>query len=238
MNFHTFFLFLFIVMFTPLRVNSEIVTDSNGNKIQLNTDGSWTYYDEDVTFIHIGSKEIFFDFRIWFNEAKITRWYEVDDFTNKKKYTEITTTCLGHGELRYSLSPKLVFKSFVNDHKMNRFNSEFEGLELWLYIHHGAVYEGNSIIPVEPKLISGFGGYTPGFQIKTNDLSRFDEVSDRIIKLCNWQSFVDVGSPRAKLIEVKLSDGRNFGKNDFWDHAKITVLHKDTVLKFSENERW
>ena len=104
---------LFIILLISSSVKAEIVINSIGESIKLNSDGTWEKQTDNNILLRKGSKEIFFEFKFWINKAYLYKFSSVDSFNNEKKFKKLKTRCGGGGVMYNKRKSDVIISNFT-----------------------------------------------------------------------------------------------------------------------------
>ena len=213
---------LFVVIFS-LNVKAEIVINSIGESIKLNSDGTWEKQTDNNISLHTGSKEIFFEFKFWINKAYLYRVSSVDSFNNEKKFNRFWTSCGGGGVMHYKRKSDVIISNFTMPIEFLDNNYDFSLITLPTL---RTIIKGNSIIEAYPTIVSGD-------KIESNNENDMSILTNQIQDLCSWKNFTNLLDPSstAMFIDIEFSDNFELKRNNFWDHATIELIKKDTIFE-------
>jgi len=213
---------LFVVIFS-LNVKAEIVINSIGESIKLNSDGTWEKQTDNNISLHTGSKEIFFEFKFWINKAYLYRVSSVDSFNNEKKFNRFWTSCGGGGVMHYKRKSDVIISNFTMPIEFLDNNYDFSLITLPTL---RTIIKGNSIIEAYPTIVSGD-------KIESNNENDMSILTNQIQDLCSWKNFTNLLDPSstAIFIDIEFSDNFELKRNNFWDHATIELIKKDTIFE-------
>ena len=220
------YLLLIILFFISSFVKAEIVTNSIGEKIKLNSDGTWEKLLTNNILLHQGSNKIFFEFKFWIDTAYLYRVSSVDSFTNQKKFKRLWTGCGGDGALNYKRKSDVIFGNFTMPLEFIGTKYEFNLLTLPVY---RTVFKENNLIDLHLRIISGD-------KIESNNEQDIPLLTKQIQEICDWSNFTKLLNPSGSSmwLDVKFSDGFELDRNNFWEHATIELIKKDTIFKIIE----
>ena len=213
---------LFVVIFS-LNVKAEIVINSIGESIKLNSDGTWEKQTDNNISLHTGSKEIFFEFKFWINKAYLYRVSSVDSFNNEKKFNRFWTSCGGGGVMQYKRKSDVIISNFTMPIEFLDNNYDFSLITLPIL---RTIIKGDSIIEAYPTIVSGD-------KIESNNENDMSILTNQIQDLCSWKNFTNLLDPSstAMFIDIEFSDNFELKRNNFWDHATIELIKKDTIFE-------
>ena len=213
---------LFVVIFS-LNVKAEIVINSIGESIKLNSDGTWEKQTDNNISLHTGSKEIFFEFKFWINKAYLYRVSSVDSFNNEKKFNRFWTSCGGGGVMHYKRKSDVIISNFTMPIEFLDNNYDFSLITLPTL---RTIIKGDSIIEAYPTIVSGD-------KIESNNENDMSILTNQIQDLCSWKNFTNLLDPSstAMFIDIEFSDNFELKRNNFWDHATIELIKKDTIFE-------
>ena len=213
---------LFVVIFS-LNVKAEIVINSIGESIKLNSDGTWEKQTDNNISLHTGSKEIFFEFKFWINKAYLYRVSSVDSFNNEKKFNRFWTSCGGGGVMHYKRKSDVIISNFTMPIEFLDNNYDFSLITLPIL---RTIIKGDSIIEAYPTIVSGD-------KIESNNENDMSILTNQIQDLCSWKNFTNLLDPSstAMFIDIEFSDNFELKRNNFWDHATIELIKKDTIFE-------
>ena len=213
---------LFVVIFS-LNVKAEIVINSIGESIKLNSDGTWEKQTDNNISLHTGSKEIFFEFKFWINKAYLYRVSSVDSFNNEKKFNRFWTSCGGGGVMHYKRKSDVIISNFTMPIEFLDNNYDFSLITLPIL---STIIKGDSIIEAYPTIVSGD-------KIESNNENDMSILTNQIQDLCSWKNFTNLLDPSstAMFIDIEFSDNFELKRNNFWDHATIELIKKDTIFE-------
>jgi len=213
---------LFVLIFS-LNVKAEIVINSIGESIKLNSDGTWEKQTDNNISLHTGSKEIFFEFKFWINKAYLYRVSSVDSFNNEKKFNRFWTSCGGGGIMHYKRKSDVIISNFAMPIEFLDNNYDFSLITLPIL---RTIIKGDSIIEAYPTIVSGD-------KIESNNENDMSILTNQIQDLCSWKNFTNLLDPSstAMFIDIEFSDNFELKRNNFWDHATIELIKKDTIFE-------
>ena len=195
---------LFVVIFS-LNVKAEIVINSIGESIKLNSDGTWEKQTDNNISLHTGSKEIFFEFKFWINKAYLYRVSSVDSFNNEKKFNRFWTSCGGGGVMHYKRKSDVIISNFTMPIEFLDNNYDFSLITLPIL---RTIIKGNSIIEAYPTIVSGD-------KIESNNENDMSILTNQIQDLCSWKNFTNLLDPSstAMFIDIEFSDNFELKRN-------------------------
>ena len=88
------------------------------------------------------------------------------------------------------------------------------------------IIKGDSIIEAYPTIVSGD-------KIESNNENDMSILTNQIQDLCSWKNFTNLLDPSstAMFIDIEFSDNFELKRNNFWDHATIELIKKDTIFE-------
>ena len=217
---------LFIILLISHSLKAEIVINSIGESIKLNSDGTWEKQTDNNILLHKGSKEIFFEFKFWINKAYLYRVSSVDSFNNEKKFKRFWTSCGGGGVMHYKRKSDVIISNFTMPIEFLDNNYDLSLITLPAL---RTIIKENSITEAYPRIIGGD-------KIESNNENDMPILTNQIQELCSWKNFTNLLDPSSTvmIIDIEFSDNFELKRNNFWDHATIELIKKDTIFELIE----
>jgi hypothetical protein len=218
---------LFIILLISSSVKAEIVINSIGESIKLNSDGTWEKQTDNNILLHKGSKEIFFEFKFWINKAYLYKFSSVDSFNNEKKFKKLKTRCGGGGVMYNKRKSDVIISNFTMP--LEFIGNKYEFTLITLPVLRTIIKE-NSMTELQPAIVSND-------QIESINENDMSILTNQIQDICNWKNFTNMLEPSASVryLDIEFSDNLELKKNIFWDHTTIELIKKDTIFELIES---